>query len=348
MTAKKINRQNSEIKEFLLRNIDEHSKDITALAIKKFGLSRTSILNYLHRIIEEGLVSVSGTTNNRIYKLNTISEGTFKVAVFRDIDEDSIWRFRVFPFLKDIPKNIIDICQYGFTEMFNNIADHSQSNDALIVYKQTYSEISITLIDYGVGIFNKIQKDFDLEDPRSALLELSKGKLTSDKSRHAGEGIYFTSRMFDKFSLMSGNLFYARERADNGWLIETKDEKDNYKGTYVRLRIATNATWTSRDVFSKYQDDDLRFRKTHVPVILGKYPGEQLVSRSQAKRILARFDNFVGICLDFSGVESIGQPFADEIFRIFKNAHPEIPITAVNTTPEIESMIKYVQTNTPN
>ena len=99
--------------------------------------------------------------------------------------------------------------------MLNNVIDHSVSDDALISFRQNFCRISIDIMDSGVGIFEKIQKDFNLPDPRSALLELSKGKLTSDKSRHTGDGIFFTSRMFDVFEIRSGNLFYTRSRADD-------------------------------------------------------------------------------------------------------------------------------------
>src|SRR5208282_769028 len=130
------------------------------------------------------------------------------------------------------------------------------------------------------------QRDFHLDDPQTALLELSKGKLTSDKKRHSGEGIYFTSRMFDEFVIYSDHLFYSRfRRDDDDWLIEKHDEQRQRKiGTYVSMRIRTNADWTPRQVFDKYGGDDIYFRKTHIPIALAKYPGEQLVSRSQAKR----------------------------------------------------------------
>ena len=237
----------------------------------------------------------------------------------------------------------MDICQYGFTEMLNNVIDHSLSDDAIISYTQNYCNVSMRIRDHGVGIFEKIQKDFKLADPRSALLELSKGKITSDKKRHTGEGIFFTSRMFDQFVITSGNLFYLRERIENDeWLIETNDVIEDVRGTSIYMQISTDAQWTTRTVFDTYQDDNLRFRRTHVPISLGNYPGEQLVSRSQAKRILARFDQFSEVILDFTDVEDIGQPFADEIFRVFKNSNPEINIIAVRTNPNIDKMIEFV------
>ena len=66
------------------------------------------------------------------------------------------------------------------------------------------------------------------------------------------------------------------------------------------------------------------------------------MSRSQAKRLLARLDQFSEVLLDFNDVEDIGQPFADEIFRVFQNAHPEIRILTARTNPNIDKMIEFV------
>jgi STAS-like domain of unknown function (DUF4325) len=126
-------------------------------------------------------------------------------------------------------------------------------------------------------------------------------------------------------------------------MIETLDEKGNQPGTFVTMTIRSNADWTTRNVFDHHQGDDVSFRKTHVPVSLGRYPGEQLVSRSQAKRILSRFTDFAEVMLDFEGVSEIGQPFADEIFRVFQNEHPEIPILAMSTNASIDKMIAHVK-----
>ena len=46
--------------------------------------------------------------------------------------------------------------------------------------------------------------------------------------------------------------------------------------------------------------------------------------------------------LDFKGVHSIGQGFADEIFRVFAKRHPEITITTENTNPVLEAMLRHV------
>jgi hypothetical protein len=82
------------------------------------------------------------------------------------------------------------------------------------------------------------------------------------------------------------------------------------------------------------------FTRTHVPIALGQYPGEQLVSRSQAKRILARVDRFSEVLLDFQGVQEIGPAFADEIFRVYQNTHPDMKIAAIRANERVMGMIE--------
>ncbi|HSI24132.1 MAG TPA: STAS-like domain-containing protein, partial [Methylotenera sp.] len=50
-------------------------------------------------------------------------------------------------------------------------------------------------------------------------------------------------------------------------------------------------------------------------------------------------DRFKIVILDFKGVESIGQAFADEIFRVFANQHPEISLVEDNANQEVKKMI---------
>src|SRR5882762_5697831 len=59
----------------------------------------------------------------------------------------------------------------------------------------------------AVAIFRKIATALGLANEAHAILELTKGKLTTDRQRHSGEGIFFTSRMFDWFGILSHNLY---------------------------------------------------------------------------------------------------------------------------------------------
>jgi hypothetical protein len=42
---------------------------------------------------------------------------------------------------------------------------------------------------------------------------------------------------------------------------------------------------------------------------------------------------------DFEGVETIGQAFADEIFRVFGKQHPDVALHYVKACKEVEQMI---------
>jgi hypothetical protein len=225
--------------------------------------------------------------------------------------------------------------------MINNVVDHSTGGRLIIQYTSTAASIEIVIIDNGVGIFNKIQEILGLEDSIHVILELSKGKLTTDPKHHTGEGIFFTSRMFDNFAILSGNLFFIHTEPDDDWLIEKQDEL--FSGTCVRLRINPTSNRTTQEVFDRYTTgDDYGFTRTHIPVTLARYGDENLISRSQAKRLLARFDRFKEIVLDFRDVEIIGQSFADEIFRVFGNNHPHVHITYVGANEQVEKMIRRV------
>ena len=49
---------------------------------------------------------------------------------------------------------------------------------------------------------------------------------------------------------------------------------------------------------------------------------------------------FKKIILDFKGVPTVGQAFADEIFRVFQNDNPKIKIEPINMQKGVEFMVK--------
>jgi hypothetical protein len=201
--------------------------------------------------------------------------------------------------------------------------------------------------DNGIGIFRKIQQAFNLHYENEAILELSKGKLTTDSERHSGEGIFFTSRSFDEFTIMSGNnRFLHRKNHGKDFIFGSDYIQDKVDGTIVVLCLKNNSTQTMADVYRLYTtttDEGFLFDKTIVPVRLAQFGDEMLVSRSQAKRLLTRFDRFRSVALDFEGVPKIGQAFADEVFRVFRNAHPQIEIIEINATEQIRQMINRAE-----
>ncbi len=199
-------RKSVEIQEFILNNVSKYPKAIGRVAAEKFNISRSAISKHLNSLIKMGVLRSAGNTKARIYQLSSLVDKTYVIELTPTLQEDAVWRSNIRPLLLDnfeASNEVLEICQHGFTEMLNNAIDHSGSDKVAITVQLNAINIHMFIEDFGIGIFRKIQKDFDLDDPRHALLELSKGKLTSDKSKHSGEGIFFTSRMFDKFSLVS-------------------------------------------------------------------------------------------------------------------------------------------------
>lgn len=107
--------------------------------------------------------------------------------------------------------------------------------------------------------------------------------------------------------------------------------------------ISLNSQKTLQDIFNQYTDIETQgFTKTVIPVNLIKYEGMELMSRSQARRLITRFDKFQEVILDFKGIELIGQGFADELFRVFTQNNPDINLVPVNTNENIKKMIRHV------
>lgn len=335
--------RSAEIDAALLARVARHPQDLVAVVRNELGLTRQTIVARVRALIEAGYLAKSGTTRP------TYSLGPSRRAVFthrlRGLEEDRVWARDVAPLLRGLPDNLIDICHHGLTEMVNNAIDHSGGSRLRVFVDRTRETVTLMVSDDGVGIFRKITAALDLPDERLALLELSKGKLTTDPRRHTGEGVFFTSRMFDRFQIASGELVFDHDDAQADDLLDDIEPRYARRGTTVLMEIATKSKRTAKQVFDKFSSgpDDYTFAKTVVPVRLAKVGDENLVSRSQAKRLMQRVERFRTVVLDFAGVASIGQAFADEVFRVFANAHPDVELVPVHATSVVQQMIRRAE-----
>ena len=53
----------------------------------------------------------------------------------------------------------------------------------------------LKLVSIFEGIFKNLLQYFSIQEVQFSLLELLKGKLTTDPTHHSGEGIFFSSRI---------------------------------------------------------------------------------------------------------------------------------------------------------
>ncbi|CAN7617441.1 DUF4325 domain-containing protein [Caballeronia sp. dw_19] len=340
--SSKVRQKGELVRSFILANIESHNGDIAALAAEKFAISRQAVNKHLLKLREQGTITKEGSARAPIYKLAPLFAKRFNYQLATELQEDVIWRTDIRETIKPLPDNVLNIWHHGFTEMLNNAIDHSGGSSVYVTINKTAVSTEVMISDDGVGIFKKIQSEFDLLDERHAIFELAKGKLTTDPRNHSGEGIFFTSRMFDKFEILSGGLYFAHERGKpQDWLLERSKAQS---GTTVFMELNNHTARTTKKIFDEYSEgDDYAFDKTVVPVDLAKYEVDELISRSQAKRLLARVELFKRVVFDFKNVDQIGQAFADQIFRVFANAHPEISLMPINMSQEVREMISRAQ-----
>jgi anti-sigma regulatory factor (Ser/Thr protein kinase)/biotin operon repressor len=335
----RIRSKGEEIRHFILENVEKTAGDIGKITAEKFGISRQAVNKHVKKLVAEGCLSAEeGKTRSRSYKLAPIVEWIETYEISKNLAEDWVWSQDIASFLGKQSENVTDIWRFGFTEMFNNAIDHSQGARITVHARKTATTTEIVLTDDGIGIFKKIQTALGLLDERHAVLELAKGKFTTDPKRHTGEGIFFSSRIFDSFNIFSGGVVLSHDFGEEeDWIWERQTSR---AGTTVWMKLNNHTCRNSKKIFAEFEDgDDFGFTKTIVPVKLAQYNDDKLISRSQAKRLLARIEVFKTVLFDFKDVETIGQAFADEIFRVFANSHPRTTVVPVNANEEVSKMV---------
>jgi len=338
-----MGKRQDEIRRYVLDHVDANPRRIRDLVRERFGLTRHVANKCLARMVESRELVSTGTGGDLTFAI-AVRKIAHTIPLVPGLQEDRLWNDLILPHLGGVPHNVLSICVHGFTEMFNNVIDHSGGTESLVLLTIDARTIEILIRDDGIGVFEKIKRHFGMEDHRQAMLELTKGKLTTDPSRHSGQGIFFTSWMFDTFGIASNGLYFAHDVSGDDWMLE--NQRLESPGTLVSLEIAIDSPRTASQAFDRFTDlesGSYAFSKTHVPMTLANFGPDPLVSRSQAKRVLARFDRYEEVLLDFKGVDSIGQAFADEIFRVYALSHPGVEIRAVNAGPDVIKMIRRAQ-----
>ena len=336
----------SEKKKDLLFKIAKKIKYYPNISVaqmsKDLNISRTAIYKYIKLLEDEGII---GKAQNGIRRLKMLSICRYKLENYK-LDETTVYDKYIAPKLKGLDLKCISKLHYACQEMINNVIDHSNSSILGIIIAEDYVSIRILIIDNGIGIFEKIKNYFNLEYLSDAILELDKGKCTTAADSHSGEGIFFSSKMFDLFFIQANGIQYvSKNNLINSYLLENTKSSIN-KGTWVSMEMSKDNIVPIEDIFNRYSDADLGFNKTIVPVVhlIDKKNNTDmsLMSRSQARRLLHRFDKFSKIILDFEHISFIGQGFADEIFRVFVNANPLIDISYLNANEKVKKMIRHV------
>jgi biotin operon repressor/anti-sigma regulatory factor (Ser/Thr protein kinase) len=332
------------VRESIIAHLEQHGSATSSELVTLLGISRQAINVHIKALITSGEIVKTGSTRGARYFPGSAATPTQSFSRNFDLaglDEDRVYS-RIateLNFKKHLRTNVESIIHYAFTEILNNAIDHSEAMHCHTQVSLGTGQLSFEVRESGIGIFRSIASKLRLEDEQAAMIELIKGKTTTMPEAHSGEGIFFTSRVADKFALRSHRI-----------QLEWNRELDDVFVSTPRFRKGTTATFTIRpdsrtrleDVFSDFAPKkyDYQFRKTRVLV---KLLQAEYVSRSEAKRLLINLEKFLEIELDFRDVENLGQGFADEVFRVFTARNPGIEVTAVNGSANVDAMIRHAR-----
>lgn len=270
------------------------------------------------------------TVLKRTYKNQSLEEH----KILLEIEEK-------FPRIAQLPENIRSIFTFAFSEMFNNAIEHSQSKTISVEVVVRDKDLSFIVSDSGVGVFRNIMKKKNLKSEIEAIQDLLKGKTTTMPKSHSGEGIFFTSKAGDVFILDSFGYQLAINTIKPDVAIRSMPLKK--RGTRVIFRLSSDSNRHLNDVFKKYtnlaEEGEYGFDKTEIRVKLFTTGGIH-ISRSQARRVLVGLEKFKIILFDYEKVPMVGQAFADEIYRVFQELHPDIRLENENMSEGVRFMVE--------
>jgi len=306
--------------------------------VKATGKSRQAVHNNLVALCREGLLTREGAGRSAHYVFAGDRERIYDYAL-EQLDEALVWEeVQDRPPFSNSTGSALNGFAYAFTEMLNNAIDHSQGKHVSVRVGTEDEALWFSIEDDGIGALASVMNKFDLATPLEALQEISKGKTTTAPEEHSGEGLFFVSKLADAFSLESQELQWIVDNVRHDTAVGSSAVS---VGTRVRFQANPATIQDLRELFGAYTTD-LAFDTTQTVVKLFEI-GHVFVSRSEAKRLLHNLERFRHVILDFAGVDQIGQGFADEVFRVWRRAHPEVRISTINTEPAVGWMVARAQ-----
>jgi len=315
-----------------------HVSDLASHVAERTGITRRTANKALRTLVDLNWLVREGTPRQPRFRPGLLRQVVRRYPL-AGLEEDIPWSRDFAPFFT-LPANVLRMVQHVFCELVNNAVDHSEGQSVTVSLRQTPSHVQLLVSDDGRGVFDKIHEAFSLESPSIAMLELSKGKLTSQPQRHTGRGLFFSSKLADIFDLHANEVAFQRRAWDEGSWSPGKAMKR--QGTSVYAAISLDTTRTLDEVLKAYSADgsSYAFERTVVPLRLITSGIAGLESRAQARRVAARLNQFRRAEVDFSGVPHIGHGFADELFRVL--ADPEATLIPVNMSPAVAAMVGSV------
>ena len=317
----------------------QHPHALPAQMVQRLGISRRRASGLLKKLLASQWLAAAGTARRPVYRPGGLRQ-VVRSYPLAGLQEDLPWRRDFAPFF-ELPAEVRRMAQHAFTELVNNAVDHSGGRQVTVSLRQTPLHLQLLVSDDGCGLFKRVAQSFAIDDPSLAMFELSKGKLSSEPDRHAGHGLFFCSRLADVFDVHANQAaFQYRGWSGPAWY---PTRSAPHQGTSVYLAIALD-TQRQLDAVLRAQSASgagYGFENTRVPLRL-LCTEQALTSRAEAKRVVARLQQFERAEIDFAGVDSMGHGFADELFRVFTRAHPSVELLPMGMNAQVRQMLASI------
>ncbi len=323
----------------------QHGGGLPAHVMARLGLTRRSALALLRRLAAMQWLQIDGTPRRPRYGPGPLRQVVQQYPL-AGLQEDQPWRRDFVPFFA-LPAHVQRMARHAFTELLNNAIDHSGGREVTVSMRQTPLQLQLLVSDDGCGLFQRIEQCFAIDEPALAMLELSKGRLTSAPDRHTGQGLFFTSRLADVFDIhANAAAFQCRDWEPRRWHAGRPATRH---GTSVYLAIALDTPRTLDAVLRAHQGKaGQALGRTTVPLHLLAGAEGVLASRAEARRVAARLAQFDSAEIDFAGVGDIGHGFADELFRVFGGDNPGLELLPTGMVPGVRALVAGVRPGLPH
>ena len=160
--------------------------------------------------------------------------------------------------------SLSSILRYAISEILRNVPEHSNNNNAWICaqnwYHNSYKEVEIAIVDYGVGIINNLRKIYpNLGKDELIKKAISPGITTSDykiksyesdEYMNSGYGLYVVCKICEElcgeFVIISDQIVYSNNKSKclrldypfEGTAIKIRmkvDNQSNYKNLIKKI-----------------------------------------------------------------------------------------------------------------
>lgn len=327
--------------EELIAFARSHGAIATDDAMRLLGVSRATAQRRLRELVARERLAREGAGRGARYVLPKARWERRREG----LEEDRLWD-EVRPALADLGlrERELGTVGYAFTEMVNNAIDHSRGDTVLVTATASASGVVVEISDDGIGVFRSVREAQRLPDDVEAVFVLEKGRFTTQPERHSGEGIFFASKAANRYLLESGTVTWIIDNEVSDMTIRLSPAPRS--GTRVVLTFVPGKVVVLADLFQRWTNPEtLAFDRTRTIVRLAGF-GAQLLSRSEARRVIVGLERFRHVTIDFTGVELVGQGFCDEVFRVFAATHPQVVLAPVGMAASVAFMVERARSRT--